>query len=67
MKRNCEIELLRFIAAAMIVGHHQRYISGVPDLFPGGDICVDFFFLLSGYLMMQSMFKRHCSLICLES
>lgn len=26
---------------------------------PGGDICVDFFFLLSGYLMMQSIRKRH--------
>lgn len=57
MKRNGEIELLRFIAAAIIVGHHQRYIPGVSDLFPGGDICVDFFFLLSGYLLMKSLQK----------
>lgn len=56
--RNGEIELLRGIAACMILLLHTHYIQGVNGLCKGGNIAVEFFFLLSGYLMAASIQKR---------
>ena len=59
-KRNLEIELLRFIFSSLIVLHHARYLygDGVYSHFLRGSFSVDFFFILSGYLMMYSIKKR---------
>ena len=54
--RNGKVELLRFIFAVIIVLHHSRYVVGDENCrFLGGSFAVEFFFLLSGYLMMSSV------------
>lgn len=53
-----EIELWRGLAACMILLLHTHYIPGVHALCKEGNIAVEFFFLLSGYLMAASMVKR---------
>lgn len=56
-KRNGKIELLRFIMAIIVVIHHSyvvnlAYLADQGDrLFPRGSLAVEFFFLVSGYLM----------------
>ena len=54
--RNGKIEFLRFLFSVIIVIHHSRYILGDDQcLFLGGSLAVEFFFLVSGYLMMASI------------
>lgn len=48
-QRNGQIELLRILCAVVIVFNHSEL------LFPGGNRAVEFFFLVSGYLMMRSV------------
>ena len=55
-KRNHEIEFLRFVFASMIVLNHSK------NLFPDGgrlflkcSFAVEFFFIVSGYLLMMSV------------
>ena len=54
--KNGKIELLRFIFAVIIVIHHFRVVVGDRNSpFLGGSLAVEFFFILSGYLMMVSL------------
>lgn len=54
--RNGKIEFWRFIFSVIIVIHHSRSLLGDENCkFLGGSFAVEFFFLVSGYLMMQSI------------
>lgn len=55
-KRNGKIEILRFVFAVMIVLNHSRYAVGDENCrFLGCSFAAEFFFLLSGYLMMHTV------------
>lgn len=58
-KRVGEIDILRFVFSVIVMLWHGEYVigslKGVP--FPGGAFAVEFFFLVSGYLMMASIEK----------
>lgn len=57
--RNGKVEFWRFIFSIIIVLHHSRYLLGDDRcMFLGGSFAVEFFFLVSGYLMMASIEKR---------
>lgn len=57
--RNGKIELLRLVFAVMIVLNHSRYAVGDENCrFLGCSFAVEFFFLLSGYLMMQTVSRK---------
>lgn len=57
MKRNAEIEIWRFLMAMVIVNCHCMYLRcGL--IFPFGRIGVEFFFLLSGYLLAASAMRQ---------
>lgn len=57
-QKNGKIEVLRFIFAIIIVLHHSRNLVGDDKcLFLGGSLAVEFFFIVSGYLMMASIEK----------
>lgn len=53
-----EIELMRILAAAMVLNVHTVYYAGCGSLVPGGHLGVEFFFLLSGYLMAAHVQKK---------
>lgn len=54
-----EIELFRFIFCIIIMCcHSSHYLIPDVSLFLGGSFGVEFFFLVSGYLMMVSINKR---------
>lgn len=57
--RNGEIEFLRFIFSCVIVLHHSRFLPGGGGIFARGSSAVEFFFILSGYLMMNSIQKMN--------
>lgn len=57
-KRIGEIELIRFFAALCVMNLHSSSWRGCPVLAPGGYIGVEFFFLLSGFLMAAHMHKK---------
>ncbi len=58
--RNGTVDILRFIFCIMIVLRH--FSDGMPKdskmLVPGGALAVEFFFIVSGYLMTCSAYKR---------
>ncbi|MCR5772453.1 MAG: acyltransferase [Butyrivibrio sp.] len=55
-RRNGRIELLRFVFAFIVLLHHSRYLLGDDNCyFLGGSLGVEFFFIVSGYLMMNSV------------
>ena len=65
-KKNGTIELLRFIfCLCILLFHIEKYLFGEPpldegihlELFPHGSIGVEFFFLVSGWLMASSIVK----------
>ena len=57
--RNGKIELWRFLFSVIIVIHHSRYLVGDKNcMFLGGSLAVEFFFLISGYLMMASIARK---------
>lgn len=57
-KKLGEIELWRFIFAFIVTVHHSRFLVGDDNCyFLKGSFAVEFFFLLSGYLLMQSIEK----------
>lgn len=55
--RNGEIELWRIIVACAIVFHHS-YNLAWPGIVCGGYVGVEFFFLLSGYLLARHIRKQ---------
>lgn len=58
--RNQTIDLLRFLFSVIIVIHHSRFLVGDENcMFLGGSLAVEFFFLVSGYLMMASIAKKN--------
>lgn len=59
MVKNNEIDLWKFIFSIIIVLLHSFSLFNNQFLYmPGGSIGVDFFFLVSGYFMLQSINKR---------
>ncbi len=52
------LDALRGIAAALVVAYHLRASFGLPWLFPRGYLAVDFFFMLSGYVMARTYEAR---------
>ena len=54
-KRNGEIDVLRFLFSLCILFYHFQKKKVLPfmDLFPDGNIGVEFFFIVSGYLMAR--------------
>ena len=56
MKRNGEIDILRFIFAICIMGIHFEVLGN--NLFPNAYIGVEFFFLLIGYFMAKRFSKN---------
>lgn len=58
--RNGKIEFLRFLFAVIIVFHHSRsFLGDEISPFLGGSLAVEFFFFVSGYLMMASIDKKN--------
>ena len=66
MKKNGKIELLRFLfSVAVLCFHVLKYLIGEPSLnnginfslFPYGSMGVEFFFVVSGFLMAASVFS----------
>lgn len=57
--RNGKIDFLKFIFSLVIVLHHGKNIIGTrQELFlSGGSFAVEFFFIVSGFLMMASISK----------
>lgn len=53
--RNGEIDLFRFIFAVIVFSFHFEY---TPAIFKSGYLCVEFFFVLSGYFLMQHIEKN---------
>lgn len=59
-RRNQTIDVLRFLFSLIILIHHSRYLVGDDNcMFLGGSLAVEFFFLVSGYLMMASVDKKN--------
>lgn len=57
-QRNGKIDFLKFLFAVIVLIHHTRYVVGDKNsLFLGGSFAVEFYFLVSGYLMMASIKK----------
>ena len=57
-KRNGKIDFLKFVFAIIVLIHHTRYVVGdKKSLFLGGSLAVEFYFLVSGYLMMAGIQK----------
>ncbi len=57
--KNGFIELCRFVFCWGVVSHHAKFLSESPGYIPifGGYISVEFFFILTGYLMYASYHK----------
>lgn len=59
LKHCGEIDLFRFVFAFIIVLRHTDALFGERLFFEGGAFGVEFFFLVSGYLMMASIDKMN--------
>ena len=56
--RNVTIDFLRFLFSVIVVLHHSRYVLGDDHCyFLGGSLAVEFFFFVSGYLLLVSTGK----------
>lgn len=53
-----EIELFRFVFCVLIMLRHSEYLLGDWFPVPGGSFGVEFFFIVSGYLMMATVQKK---------
>ena len=59
-KRVGEMEFLRFVFSVIIVLHHSRnFMGNETSLFLNGAFAVEFFFILSGFLMMKSVSRMN--------
>lgn len=58
-QRNGKIDFLKFLFAVVIVIHHGvKYVIDVKDAwFVGGSLAVEFFFIVSGYLLTAGIYK----------
>ncbi len=56
-RRVGEIELFRFLLTVVIMFLHSQYLIGSNVPFISGSLAVEFFFIVSGYLMMASIKK----------
>lgn len=52
-----EVDLFRLVFSVIIMFRHAERLLGKNLVFPGGAFGVEFFFIVSGYLMMASMEK----------
>ena len=59
MKRNAKLDALRFLYAVPVFLVHSSNFHPKGYLFPGGALAVDFFLILSGYLMAVSIDKKY--------
>lgn len=61
--RNCTIDFVKASYCLIIVGLHSVYLQndGIRHLFPHGYLAVEFFFIVSGYLMANSAFNKDVS------
>ena len=58
-KRVGEIEFFRAVFCLIIMIRHGEYLVGTTKIpFSGGAFAVEFFFLVSGYLMMANIARR---------
>ncbi len=58
-KRNGEIDFLKFLFALVIVIFHSRRFAGEHQvLFLRGSLCVEFFFLVSGFFMAKGLERQ---------
>ncbi|MCF0229171.1 MAG: acyltransferase [Parasporobacterium sp.] len=59
-KRNCTIDFLKFIFTLIIVLFHSNvFLEPIGlSVLPSGRLAVEFFFLVSGYLMASSFYKN---------
>ena len=65
MHESNNFDFLRFFAASLVIVGHVYPLNGIPDviehwslgLFPSGHIAVCIFFVISGYLVVQSKLK----------
>lgn len=62
MQRNGEIEFLRFVIISIIVNFHAAHWFPLSVILPAGCLGVEFFFLLSGYLLASSAARRNAPL-----
>ena len=54
-EHNSLIDVYRLIFICMVMLHHARYVPNAENIpFEGGYICVEYFFILSGYLLAKS-------------
>ena len=56
--RNGKIDFLRFFFSVIVVLNHAKYFTpkgALQDVFKGYSLAVEFFFLVSGYLMMATI------------
>lgn len=52
-QHNVTIDFLRFLFSVVVVLHHSRYVLGDDNCyFLGGSLAVEFFFFVSGYLLL---------------
>lgn len=60
-KKNCVTEILRFVLSIFVVGYHTRSIVdyGGNSLFQFGYFAVEFFFILSGFLLARSLERAY--------
>lgn len=57
-QKNGTIEFYRFLFCVIIVFCHSKQLGAADSyIFPSGAICVEFFFLVSGFLMANSVSK----------
>ncbi len=58
--KNHMIDLIKLIYSLIIVGLHSVYLmsDGIRRIFPHGYLSVEFFFIVSGYLMANSAFNK---------
>lgn len=60
MKRNLSIDIMRVIGAIAVASCHSTYLTNprsIPLIFPSGYIAVEFFFILTGYFMVEHSMK----------
>ena len=60
-QKNGKIDFLKFLFAVVIVLHHgAKNITNIKNpLYTGGSLAVEFFFIVSGYLLMASVSRLH--------